>query len=201
MSIHIYVLKILNPTNMKTRFILLSLFSLTTLFAFAQNSGVYLSASDFASGKLTYGINCSTEKHKIMLNEFLNQDYITVVHDKQSHKLLKKEIFGYKDCDNLTYRFAEKSHYVILNPTEQILLYKHAIKGSKNQPAEVHYYFSVFGAGEVQALTLMNLKKAFPENHKLHDALDAEFKTDDQLSEYDTFHKMYKVNRLYASTL
>ena len=186
---------------MKNQFILLSLFSLTTLFAFAQNSGVYLSASDFASGKLTYGINCSTEKHKIMLNEFLNQDYITVVHDKQSHKLLKKEIFGYKDCDNITYRFAEKSHYVILNPTEQILLYKHTIKGSKNQPAEVHYYFSVSGTGEVQALTLVNLKKAFPENHKLHDALDAEFKSDDQLSEYDTFHKMFKVNRLYATTI
>jgi len=184
---------------MKTRFTLLSFFSLTTLFAFAQNSGVYLSASDFASGKLTYEINCATEKHKIKLNEFLNQDHITVVHDKQPHKLLKKEIFGYKDCDNLTYRFADKSHYAILNPTEDILLYKHSIEGSKNQKAEVHYYFSVSGAGEMQALTLMNLKKAFPENHKLRDALDAGFKSDDQLSQYDSFHKMYKVNRLYAS--
>lgn len=186
---------------MKTRFILLSLFSLTTLLAFAQNSGVYLSSSDFASGKLTYEINCSTEKHKIKLNEFLKKPYITVVHDNKSHNLQKKEIFGYKDCDNLTYRFADNSHYVILNPTEQILLYKHTTEGSKNKKAEVHYYFSVSGAGEMQTLTLMNLKKAFPENHKLHDALDAEFKSDDQLSEYDAFHKMYKVNRLYASAM
>jgi hypothetical protein len=184
---------------MKTRFVLFGIFSLSTLFAYAQNSGVYLSASDFASGKLAYEINCSTEKHTIKLNEFLNQDYITVIHNKQSHKLQKKEIFGYKDCDNLTYRFAGNSHYVILNPTEDILLYKHTVEASKNQKAEVHYYFSVSSAGELQTLTLMNLKEAFPENHKLHDALDAEFKADDQLAQYDSFHKMYKVNRLYAS--
>ena len=185
---------------MKTRLILSTSFSFATLFALAQNSGVYLSASDFAAGKLPYDINCSTEKHKIKLNEFLNQDYITVVHDKQPHKLQKKEIFGYKDCDNLTYRFAGNSHYVILNPTEEILLYKHTIEASKNQKGEVHHYFSVTGTGEIQTLTLMNLKKAFPDNHKLHDALDAEFKSDDQLAEFDSFHKMYKVNRLYASS-
>ena len=184
---------------MKTQLTLFSMFSLTTLVAFAQNSGVYLSASDFASGKLAYEINCSTEKHKIKLNEFLNQDYITVVHEKQSYKLQKKEIFGYKDCDNLTYRFAGSIFYVIINPTEKILLYKHNIEASKNQKEEVHYYFSVSGAGEIQTLTLMNLKKAFPENHKLHDALDAEFKTDDELATYDSYHKMYKVNRLFAS--
>ncbi|MEO7990402.1 MAG: hypothetical protein ABI663_12725 [Chryseolinea sp.] len=186
---------------MKTRFILFGVFSLSTLFAFAQNSGVYLSASDFASGKLAYEINCSTEKHTIKLNEFLNQDYITVIHDKQSHKLQKKEIFGYKDCDNLTYRFAGNSHYVILNPTEKIILYKHTIEASKNQKEEVHYYFSVSGAGEMQTLTLMNLKKAFPDNHKLHDAIDAEFKSDNELAQYDSFHKQYKVNRLLDSTI
>lgn len=186
---------------MKTKLILSSIFSLITLFAFAQNSGVYLSASDFASGKLAYGINCSTEKHKIKHNEFLNQDYITVVHDKQTHKLQKKEIYGYKDCDNLTYRFAGNSQYVMLNPTEKILLYKHTIDASKNQKAEVHYYFSVSGADEMQTLILMNVKKAFPENHKLHDALDAEFTMDDELAGYDSFHKVYKVNRIYTSSM
>lgn len=163
---------------MKNRLALFCLFYLATFFAAAQNSGIYLNASDFTAGKLTYEINCSTEKHKIKLNEFLNQDYITVVHDKQPYKLQKKEIFGYKDCDNLTYRFSDKSHYLILNPTEEIILYKHTIDASKNQEAEVHYYFSISGAGEIQTLTLINLKKAFPENHKLHDALDAEFKSD-----------------------
>ncbi len=186
---------------MKTRVILSSIFSFATLFALAQTSGVYLSASDFASGKLTYEINCSTEKHKIKLNEFLQQDYITVVHDKKPHKLQKKEIFGYKDCDNITYRFSDNGHYLILNPTEEIVLYKHTVEASKNQKEAVHHYFSLTGAGQVQALTLMNLKKAFPDNHKLHDALDAQFKSDEQLAQFDSFHKMYKINRLYTASL
>jgi len=184
---------------MKTRIISFCIFYLTTFFASAQSSGVFLSASDFASGKLAYEINCSTEKHKIKLNEFLNKDYITVVHDKQPHNLKKKEIFGYKDCNDLTYRFVGDSHYVILNPTEEILLYKHIIEASKNQKAAIHYYFSLSGNGEVQTLTLTNLKKAFPDNHKFHDALDAEFKSDDELVTYDSFHKTYKLNRLYVN--
>jgi len=186
---------------MKNRFIFFSIFSVATFFASAQNSGVYMNASDFASGKLTYEINCSTEKHKIKLNEFLNMDYITVVHDKQTHQLQKNKIFGYKDCNDINYRFAGNSHYVILNPTEKILLYKHTMNASKNQKEAVNYYFSLSGTGEVQALTLMNLKRAFPDNHKLHDALDAEFTSDDQLAQYDSFHKQYKVNRLLESTI
>ena len=46
------------------------LFSVMTLSGTAQNSGVYQSAADFKSDKLTYEINCATEKHKIKLNEF-----------------------------------------------------------------------------------------------------------------------------------
>ncbi len=186
---------------MKTRYILLSLFSLTTLFAFAQNSGVYLSASDFASGKLKYEINCSTEKHKIKLNEFLEKPYITVFHDNKSHELQKKEIFGYKDCNGSVYRFVEQHHYVVVNPTENILLYKHVIVASKNQQEAIHYFFSNGSAGNVQELTLTNLKSTFPENHKFHDALDSNFKSDGDLAEYDSFHKIYKVNRLYSGSL
>jgi len=184
---------------MKAQLTLICLFYLATFSVQAQKSGVYLSASDFAAGKLTYEINCSTETHKIKLNEFLNKDYITVVHNKEPHKLQKKEIFGYKDCNNQAYRFSENNHYVILNPTEEILLYKHTIEGSKNQQAVTHYYFSLTASGRVQKLTLTNLKSTVPNNHKFHDALDAEFKTDDELATYDTFHKMYKLNRLYAS--
>ncbi len=52
--------------------------------------------------------------------------------------------------------------------------------GTKN------YYFSSSASSEVKELTLTNLKKAFPDNHKFHDALDAEFKSDSELALYDT---------------
>jgi hypothetical protein len=146
---------------MKTRIVSFGIFYLATLLASAQSSGVYLGANDFASGKLSYEINCSTEKHKIKLNEFLNKDFITVVHDKKPHNLNKKDIFGYKDFNGMTYRFVGNSHYVILNPAEKILLYKHTIVASKNQKDAIHYFFSLPGNDKIQSLTLTNLKKAF----------------------------------------
>jgi hypothetical protein len=167
----------------------------------AQNSGVYLSAADFESGKLTYAIDCATEKHKIKLNEFLGKDYITVVHDKQSYNLKKNEIFGYRDCNDLIYRLAIDRHYKVLNPKETILLYVIEVAASKNQMGTKNYYFSSSASSEVKELTLTNLKKAFPDNHKFHDALDAEFKSDSELAVYDSFHKTYKVNRLYSNSV
>lgn len=179
-------------------FILITTFSIC---AKAQTSGVYMSAADFDSGKLAYAINCSTEKHKIKLNEFLAKDYITVVHDKQPHNLKKAEIFGYKDCNDVTYRLAVSRHYEMLNPKEKILLYKIEVPPAKNTKITISYYFSSSAGEEIKELTLTNLKNAFPDNHKFHDALSTEFKTDADLVQYDTYHKVYKVNRLYSNSL
>jgi len=61
---------------------------------------------------------------------------------------------------------------------------------------EKAYFFSVGPKGDVLPLTILNLKKAFPNNHTFHDLLDMTFKHDSDLTKYDEFHKMYKVNRL-----
>lgn len=169
--------------------------------AYSQNSGVFLTAEDFTAEKLTYEINCSTEKHKIKLNEFLGKDYITVVHNKQSYNLKKKEVWGYKDCDNVIYRLDIEKHYKVLNPSEKIILYVIEVLPSKNQIGYTDYFFSNSVSGEVKVLTVANLKNEFPENHKFHDALDAEFGSGNNLAFYDSFHKMYKVNRLYMNSL
>lgn len=167
----------------------------------AQTSGVYLSAADFEAGKLTYAIDCATEKHKIKLNEFLGKDYITVIHNKQSFNLKKSEIFGYRDCSDAIYRLAIDKHYKVLNPKETILLYVIEVVASKNQMGSKNYYFSSSASSEVKELTLTNLKNAFPDNHKFHDALDTEFKSNSELVLYDSFHKMFKVNRLYINSI
>jgi hypothetical protein len=140
---------------MKTIFLII--ITVLTIDAKAQSSGVYLSALDFASDKLAYEINCIIEKHKIKLNEFLKKDYITVVHDKEPYNLKKNEIFGFQDCAHMTYRFVGKSHYVMLNPTEEIHLYEHTIEASKNQKEAEHYCFSISGSVDVKELTLTNL--------------------------------------------
>lgn len=190
---------------MKTQALVFLLITLVaspnSAFAQQDSSGVYLSASDFKNGKLAYAINCSTQKHKIKLNEFFNKPYITVVHEQKSVNLDKKNIFGFRDCSNITYRFVDQNHYTVLNPKEEILLYKHVIQASKNQQEAIHYYFSKSPDSEVQELNLTNLKKAFPDNHKFHDMLDTEFNGIVNLAQYDSFHKMYKVNRLYINSL
>ena len=61
-------------------------------------------------------------------------------------------------------------------------------------------YFFVSGSTDVlQELTKENLKKAFPDNHPFHDALDENFKEDKELINYDSFHKMYKINWIYKN--
>jgi len=50
------------------------------------------------------------------------------------------------------------------------------------------------GSDALQELTKMNLKKAYPENHGFHDVLDTNFKEDKELTSYDEYHKMYKIN-------
>lgn len=184
---------------MKT-IILISLIALS-INASAQTSGVYLNAEDFKSGKLTYAIDCQTEKHKIKLNEFVNKDYITVIHDKQPYNLMKAEIFGYRDCNDVTYRLTRDMHYEVLNPKEEILVYKVMSGGGKGNPITTNYYFSKDANSKIESLTLNTLKAAFPDNHRFHDALDAEFKTDADLAQYDSFHKIYKINRLYSNSL
>ena len=181
--------------------ILIVLIVALSIGAKAQTSGVYLSATDFDSGKLTYAIDCAKEKHKIKLHEFLGKDYITVIHEKQPHDLKKKEIFGYRDCDGAIYRLGIDKHYQVINPKEKILLYRIEVPGSKNQSAVITYYFSNSADNEIQNLSLTNLKKAFPNNHKFHDALDTEFGSNGNLASYDSFHKVYKINRLYSNSL
>ena len=66
---------------------------------------------------------------------------------------------------------------------------------------EKTWFFSVGPNGDITPLTISNLKNAFPNNHAFHDLLDMSFKHDSELTKFDEFHKMFKVNRLLdAST-
>ena len=94
--------------------------------------------------------------------------------------------------------------YTILNKEGPVTIYK---TEDKSKPAKgtampgPKYFFTTASSDVLQPLTKENLKKAFPENHPFHDALDATFKSDDDLSQYDTFHKMYKVNWILKETM
>ena len=174
----------------------LAIFSTGSLFA--QKSGVFKTFADYTSGKMQYGIDCATEKHKIKLNDFFGKDFITVVHDGKPYDVKKDEIWGFQLCDEKIVRFQGKEDFSVGDKGILWVYSKQStvpgIAKTGGSKTVKTFYFSKGGDGEIKELTLLNLKAAFPDNHMLHDAIDGQFKTDTSLGEYDQFHKHYKIN-------
>ena len=98
----------------------------------------------------------------------------------------------------------KKMGYTIMNPGEQITIYKYVHASHSPKETEKYapkYFFVTKSSDALQELTKENLKKAFPDSHTFHDALDDNFKEDKELINYDNFHKMYKINRIYQATI
>ena len=89
--------------------------------------------------------------------------------------------------------------YTVLNKDGAVTLFKYVHKIHSPKEAEKYtpkYFFTIASSDVLQPLTKDNVKKAFPTNHPFNDALDATIRSDSELTEYDTFHKMYKINWL-----
>ena len=177
-----------------------------TLNASAQkdSSGIYKTDDDFKNRKLSYAINYKTEKHKINSYVLFKDNVIKVKHQGTTYKLTKSETYGYRNTDGIEYRFIDNKEYKVLNPGEALLIYMYQHPAHVSKEASRYspmYFFSTDAASAPQELTKSNLKSAFPDNHKFHDALDAQFKTDADLSSYDSFHKMYKLNHILQMNL
>lgn len=162
-----------------------------------DSSGIYKTADDFKERKLSFAINYKTEKHKIKNKLLFNDAELKVKHAGETYTLFKSETYGYRSAKGEEFRFVDNKEYKVLNPTEYLLIYvykhvSHSPKETVKYPPI--YYFSTDASSAPQSLTKANLKAAFPDNHKFHDALDAQFKNDKGLHDYDRFHKMYKLN-------
>jgi hypothetical protein len=166
-----------------------------------KTSRVYLTAADYKNSRLSFEGDCGSKTHKLELHDVLNKPYIDVTHGTEKHRYAKSDVFGFRACDERDYRFASNREYQILEPLE---LYIYAREVSVSRGKGFHsvpeYYFSAGPDGPVLALTPENLKQAFPDNHRFHDALDATVGAGQKLAEFDEFHKMFKVNRLLIAS-
>ena len=159
-------------------------------------SGLYRSAEDFRQHRLMLAVDCKTATHKLRLHEFSGKPTMTVIHGGKPYQVAKDSLFGFRDCDGRDYRFASNNqHYPILNPGEELLIYKVEQAAVGKNPGYVHLFFSPTAGAPIQPLTLLAVKKAFPDNHRFHDLLDAQFQSGD-LSAYDAMHRMTKINWL-----
>ncbi|MEY3186342.1 MAG: hypothetical protein RL675_161 [Bacteroidota bacterium] len=162
-----------------------------------DSSGVYMSAVDFTNKKLTYGINCKTENHKINLNIFFNRDYITVIHEGNKYNISKDSVFGFKTCNGSSYRIADKIDYTILNADDNLLLYEFIPMSAPKNPQPPVHKFSKGADGPMLDLTIENVKNIYPDNHLFHDEIENTFRSNSSLLSYNRYHKQYKLVRLF----
>jgi hypothetical protein len=183
-------------------FIILAVIAAGVGTASAKNAtGVYLSAEDFQNARLTSQSECGSPGHKTELHDVLRKPYIEVTHKGETRRYEKSQIYGFRSCGGRDYRFVDKNEYEILE-SFGLTIYAHDVPArnpkdtSQGLANSRVYFFSIGAGGSVLPLTIEHLKTAFPDNHAFHDALDMTFHTDDELSQSDTFHHMFKINRL-----
>jgi hypothetical protein len=190
----------------KLRFLelLVILLATTSLFPSAAKAqqaycGAYLTVGDFLAGKIANASNgkpgapndavCVMTGRHLLLNE--------------SERLVKvdvKDVYALKSCDGTIIRVYKDGYYALLDSGESIPLYKVVQNASfKGDIARTRYYFSKDAGSEIRSLTADNLKAAFADNHSFVDAIDVQFRTDEELFAYDGLHKCYKLNRVYNS--
>lgn len=164
----------------------------------AQNnvSGVYLTLDDFENGKLSYASNSLLDSGKIQFHEFFEKPFITVKHDGEKTQLFKDEIFAYQNKGAII-RTSNFVTYIFVERGPVWIFYKDLTTShGKERKRERKYFYSASGDGAILPLTINNLKKSFYDKHLFHDLLDAQFRNDSELSQYDSFEKKFKVNHL-----
>lgn len=167
-----------------------------------KTSGVYLTSTDYKASRLTFEGDCKSEAHRLELHDVLNKPYIDVTHESVKRRYQKSELFGFRTCDGHNYRFDSNLEYQILE-SRDLYIYARDTRHvyGKGVPQTItEYYFSVGADGSIRPLTMENLKQAFPDNHKFHDLLHSYFSTGQGLGEYDSFHKMFRVDRLLIAS-
>ena len=184
------------------------MFLIAANFVFAQNhtSGIYKSSEDYKEGKFINEINCNSSSDKIKLNHFLTKNYIVIVKGKNEIRLNKDSVFGYRDCKQNEYRFYKNYNHeykIVENKNIVIYIADMPVPTSDGRRTQLvpTYFFSINLQEEILPLTATNLKKAFPQNIKMHSLLDLEFFEGKNISTYDDIHKMYKVNFLLSQTI
>jgi hypothetical protein len=166
-----------------------------------KTSGVYVTADDYKNGRLSFEGDCGSKAHRLELHDVLHKSYIHVTHETEKRRFAKNDLFGFRACDGHDYRFASNLEHQILE-TRELYIYARDVYVSHGRGRHTTrgYFFSAGAEGPVLALTSANLKTAFPDNHKFHDALDAAFGAKQKPSEYDESQKMFKVNQLLIAS-
>ena len=164
------------------------------------SSGLYLTYNDFVNHNLSYGFD-DTQKNKIILHNFFEGSKVTLVSNGKKQVFAKSEIFGYRE-NNRDYRFQNNKDYQIVD-AEGFYLYKHdkLVQGTKGLKPATTAYFSTKANAEILELTHRNINKAFASNYKFRNMVQAEFKIDNDLNQYDNALNKYQIKELFIESI
>ena len=168
------------------------------------SSGIYMTASAYQNGVLTAEGRCDSKEHELELHDVLNKTYIHATHGSETRRYDQRDIFGFRSCEGLDYRFVENREYQILE-AKRIYVYFIKVRmpntpGARASWLKSEYHFSVGAEGPVLLLTVDNVKRAFPDDHRFHDSLEQTLASGQKLAQYDEVHKMFRVNWLLMAS-
>jgi hypothetical protein len=111
---------------------------------------------------------------------------------------------GFQQMDGKYYRSYENKTYEILDTASFCLYFRYLNQEKPKGEGLIKkgvYYFSKDARSPIELLTLVNLKKAYPDNQSFRYSLDAQFRNDQELAAYDAYGKCYKIKYVYSQSL
>lgn len=176
----------------------------------SEVEGLYLTLSDFQSGKLTSSTDMLHEGDKIKLKQFfISPDIISIEQDKETI-FYKDSIFAIRLTNGENYRFINRTPCLVADTS---YLYIYANKTTKTEYKQLgprriskdvpitYLYFSNGNQKAVYRLTLANLRKYALYNTLVHKTVCDKFTTDEMLQEINSETGHFELNETILKTL
>src|SRR5580658_9754806 len=90
----------------------------------SSHLGLYKNEDDFNLHKLSFEHNCQFKDGAIRVNGFSESPRLVVTADEKKTVLLKKDYFGYHDCNGKDYRFYHNQEFEIVDAS-MFYVYRH----------------------------------------------------------------------------
>jgi hypothetical protein len=170
-------------------------FQTKILCAQTAQPGIYLTYKDYLEHRLSY----AGKADDITFHEFFGESFISVSSGGKKFHLAKNEVYGYRD-KNEDYRFFNNRSYRILDTIGFYLYSRDKIAASGKKIVQTKF-FSTSGNTAIFPLTLSHVNAAFAQSHHFKYMVDAQFKSDAELIEFDTIEKKYKIKEIYLDAV
>ena len=176
----------------------------------SEVEGLYLTPSDFQTGKLTFPTDKQHKGDKIKLKQFfISPDIISIEQDKET-VFYKDSIFAIRLTNGENYRFINRTPCLIAD-TSYLYIYtfkttktEYKQSGRSRRSKEVpitYFYFSTRNQNAVFMLTLANLRKYALTDTFVHKTVCDKYTTDEMLSEINPKTGHFTLNETILSVI